>query len=413
MTSPGQRKGEDSHRNEDTRGSGVNQGGIAMQGRFRRGRAALMASALLALMASSGSGGAATADRQSLIGEFPVDVQALLTPDIPDEVIAALLKVRKMGPETLVIDDGGGELFKGEQIAYLNNWQKITGWTIKDLAPSPDPGQVKAQVDSGHPQWDMFETGSNGDAMLEEQAGLLAKLDMGLLKPVIDKFPKQGYAHTDYWVQYGLFGVLLTWDLRKWPMSGMHPMTPKDLFDLAKFPGKRCLFKYPEYGGTLEYPLLADGVPADKLYPLNVDRAFKKLDTIKNEIVWWSSGAESIEDIVKGDCAMGVTWHGRPALRSKEDPAFPSAQPGTAYCWRIRAGLHPRVLDTWMPSIHCSPTISHRRTSASSSMPSVMVSRSIPVASTTSAGNGASQAKTKPRRRPFRSPSTTQSTSRT
>ena len=56
----------------------------------------------------------------------------------------------------------------------------------------------------------MIETGSNGDAMVEEQAGLLAKLDMELLKPVIDKFPKQGYTHTDYWVQYGLFAVLLT-----------------------------------------------------------------------------------------------------------------------------------------------------------------------------------------------------------
>ena len=293
-----------------------------MRERFRWGKAALTASAMFALMFGS-SGRSAAADRQSLINEFPADVQALFTPDIPDEVIAALLKVRKAGPETLVIDDGGGELFKGEQIAYINNWEKITGWTVKDIAPSADPGQVKAQVDSGHPQWDMFETGSNGDAMLEEQAGLLAKLDMGLLKPAIDKFPKQGYANTDYWVQYGLFGVLLTWDLRKWPMSGTHPTTPRDLFDLAKFPGKRCLFKFPEYGGTLEYALLADGVAPDKLYPLDVDRAFKKLDTIKSEIVWWSSGAESIEDIVNGNCAMGVTWHGRPALRSKEDPSLP------------------------------------------------------------------------------------------
>ena len=90
-----------------------------MRRRFRWGRAALTASALLALTAGSGS--APAADRQSLIKEFPADVQALFTPDIPDEVIAALLKVRKMGPETLVIDDGGGELFKGEQIAYINS----------------------------------------------------------------------------------------------------------------------------------------------------------------------------------------------------------------------------------------------------------------------------------------------------
>jgi putative spermidine/putrescine transport system substrate-binding protein len=277
-------------------------------------------SAVTALMASS----AHAADRQSLIDQFPADVRPLLTSDIPDAVIAALLKVRNSGAGTLVLNDSGGELFKGEQIAYLNNWQKITGWTIKDIAPSPDPGQVKAQVDSGHPQFDMFETGSNGDAMTEEQAGLLAPLDMTLLNPIIAKFPQNaGYDHTDHWIQYGFFGVLLDWDTRKWPLSGPHPTTPADLFDTAKFPGKRCLFKYPEYGGTLEYALLADGVPADKLYPLDVDRAFKKLDTIKNDIVWWSSGAESVQRIVDGDCAMGVTWQGRPALRLKDDPKAP------------------------------------------------------------------------------------------
>jgi putative spermidine/putrescine transport system substrate-binding protein len=268
--------------------------------------------------------GADAADRQSLIEQFPADVRPLLTADVPDTVIAALLKVRNAGPGTLVLNDSGGELYKGEQIAYLNNWQKITGWTIKDIAPSPDPGQVKAQVDSGHPQFDLFETGSNGDAMAEEQDGLLEPLDMKLLEPVIAKFPQNaGYEHTNYWVQYGYFGVLLIWDTRKWPLSGEHPTTPSDLFDLAKFPGKRCLFKFPEYGGTLEYPLLAEGVPADKLYPLDLDRAFKKLDSIKNDVVWWSSGAESVQRIVNGDCAIGVTWHGRPALRLKDDPSAP------------------------------------------------------------------------------------------
>lgn len=270
------------------------------------------------------SGGAAADDRASLIAQFPADVRPLLTADIPDDVIAALLKVRKEGPDTLVLNHSGGELYKGEQIAYLGNWEKITGWTIKDIAPSPDPGQVMAQVKSGHPQFDVFETGSNGDAMSEEEAGLLADLDMTLLGPRIAAFPQNaGYQHTDHWVQYGFFGVLLIWDTRKWPVSGPHPTTPNDLFDTAKFPGKRCLFKFPEYGGTLEYPLLADGVSPTNLYPLDVDRAFKKLDTIKNEIVWWSSGAESVQRIVNGDCAMGVTWHGRPALRLKENPDAP------------------------------------------------------------------------------------------
>lgn len=289
-------------------------------------RWAIAASLLSALMPLGGSAAALAADRQSLINEFPAAVRPLLTADIPDAVIAALLKVRKAGPNVLVINDSGGELFKGEQIAYLGDWEKITGWRIKDIAPSPDPGQIKAQVDSGHPQFDLFETGSNGDATSEETAGLLAPLDMTLLKPLIDTFPKNaGYEYTDHWIQYSFFGVLLIWDTRKWPMSGPHPTTPDDLFDTAKFPGKRCLFKYPEYAGTLEYPLLADGVSPDQLYPLDVNRAFKKLDSIKNDAVWWSSGADSVQFIVNGNCAIGVTWQGRPALRVKDDPKIPIA----------------------------------------------------------------------------------------
>lgn len=280
-----------------------------------------LATGAIASMLTLGVGWAA--DREQLIAEFPEDVRPLLTLDIPDAVIEALLKVRKSGPNTLVQNDSGGELFKGQQIAYINNWEKITGWKVQDIAPSSDPGIVKAQVDSGNPQFDIFETGSIGDAMNEEQAGLLEKIDMDLLKPLFDKFPEgANYKHSDYWVQFGYFGVVLIWDTRKWPVSGLHPTTPNDLFDTAKFPGKRCLFKFPEYGGTLEFALLADGVAPDQLYPLDVDRALKKLDTIKNDTVWWLSGAESVQRIVGGDCAMGVTWHGRPALRLKEDPTL-------------------------------------------------------------------------------------------
>ncbi|TIN43494.1 MAG: extracellular solute-binding protein, partial [Mesorhizobium sp.] len=63
--------------------------------------------------------------------------------------------------------------------------------------------------------------------------------------------------------------------------------------------------------GVIEIALLADGVPADKLYPLDLDRAFKKLDTIKSEIVWWDSGAQSQQLIASGEAAFGQLWNGR------------------------------------------------------------------------------------------------------
>jgi putative spermidine/putrescine transport system substrate-binding protein len=80
---------------------------------------------------------------------------------------------------------------------------------------------------------------------------------------------------------------------------------------LAAFPGKRCMFQFPQYGWTLESALLADGVTPESLYPLDVTRAYNKLNTIKSHIVWWSSGAASIQDFENGSCDLGIIWSGR------------------------------------------------------------------------------------------------------
>lgn len=266
--------------------------------------------------------------RAGLVAAFPSDVRPLLTNDIPTSVIGALLRVRKSGPQTLVDWDSGGELYQGESLAYIDNWERITGWKVKDIAPNPDPGKVKAQVASGHPNFDFFETGGAGQTLLEEHQGLLHPLDMSLLGADVARFPKDaGIDWTKYrdkyWIDFGFLGAVITWDTRKWPVSGPHPTTPADLFNVKKFPGKRCFFKFPTGAGTLEYALLAAGVSPQHLYPLNTTLAFKKLDTIKSNIVWFLTGSEATNDIVNGECAMGVNWNGRPALALKSNPGLP------------------------------------------------------------------------------------------
>ncbi len=66
------------------------------------------------------------------------------------------------------------------------------------------------------------------------------------------------------------------------------PETPRQSFKICtipkRFPRKRCLFKYPQFSAVPESALLADGVPRDKLYPLDVDKALAKLDTIKSRL---------------------------------------------------------------------------------------------------------------------------------
>ena len=87
-----------------------------------------------------------------------------------------------------------------------------------------------------------------------------------------------------------------------------------DVFDLEKYPGKRSLEKRPI--NNMEWALICDGVAKDEVYdvlatPEGQDRALKKLDTIKDQVVWWSAGADTPQLLADGEVFMGSTYNGR------------------------------------------------------------------------------------------------------
>ncbi len=88
------------------------------------------------------------------------------------------------------------------------------------------------------------------------------------------------------------------------------PKNWADFWNVEKFPGRRSLRRNPI--DTLEQALMADGVPASELYPLDVERAFRSLEKIKRHIsIWWTSGAQAMQIIQNGDVDMVATWNGR------------------------------------------------------------------------------------------------------
>ena len=71
----------------------------------------------------------------------------------------------------------------------------------------------------------------------------------------------------------------------------------------------------------LELALLADRVPHDKVYPVHVDRASKKLEALKPDVTaWWSSGAQSAQLIADGEVDMIAIWNGRVSGAIKANP---------------------------------------------------------------------------------------------
>jgi putative spermidine/putrescine transport system substrate-binding protein len=102
--------------------------------------------------------------------------------------------------------------------------------------------------------------------------------------------------------------VVLIYNTKTYGENG--PKTWADFWDVEKFPGRRALGNFPTE--TLTVAALADGVPLDKVYPLDMDRAFAALERIKPHIaVWWDSGGQAMQLMKDGEVDMASIWNGR------------------------------------------------------------------------------------------------------
>lgn len=79
-----------------------------------------------------------------------------------------------------------------------------------------------------------------------------------------------------------------------------------DFYD-PDFPGQRGIMNYPKDMG-METALLADGVEADDLYPLDWDRAFDTLDRIRDQITFFETGAQQQDALATGAVDMMLAW---------------------------------------------------------------------------------------------------------
>ncbi|MDQ0457796.1 ABC transporter substrate-binding protein [Rhizobium paknamense] len=201
----------------------------------------------------------------------------------------------------MVFTSWGGTTQDVQKSAWADKFTAKEKINVLQDGPT-DYGKLKAMVEAKGVTWDVVDV--EGDYAIQAgQKGLLEKLDFS----VIDKASLDPRFVTDYSV--GSFYYSFVIGCNKDAVKAC-PKTWADLFDTKKFPGKRTFYKWSA-PGVIEAALLADGVKPDKLYPLDLDRAFKKLDTIKADIVWWSGGAQSQQLLASAEAPFGSFWNGR------------------------------------------------------------------------------------------------------
>jgi putative spermidine/putrescine transport system substrate-binding protein len=188
----------------------------------------------------------------------------------------------------------------GLRAAYFQPFEKATGIKIIEDTWNGEIGKIRAMVQAGKVTNDLFN-GNPWDGVTGCDEGILEKIDKKFLGDLSD-FTKDALSEcaisTDIWT------YMWAWDGDRQKFGpGGGPKTIADIFDTKKFPGKRGFPK--RIYALVETALLADGVPADKVYevlgsPGGLDRAFKKLDTIKKDIVWWTSNAQQPQLLADG-----------------------------------------------------------------------------------------------------------------
>jgi putative spermidine/putrescine transport system substrate-binding protein len=231
-----------------------------------------------------------------------------------DAVILALgLLVSVAGPgapseaqETLTITSWGGSSQDAQRKAYFEAFTKETGVVIKENVWSGELAKLEAMVKSGNVTWDVLSAGTTHIDQICE-SGLVERINIGMFGKKEDFVDG---ADRPCGVQSTFTGQVLGFKPARFADGG--PVRLADFFDLNKYPGKRGMRRGPQQ--QLEAALLADGVTPAQLYQVlgteaGLARAFKKLDSIKEQVVWFQSYSEAENLILSDEVVMAFGPH--------------------------------------------------------------------------------------------------------
>lgn len=235
---------------------------------------------------------------------------------VPIAMAVALTSAAAYSADSITVVSWGGAYSESQLKAYHVPFTAETG--IKVVAENYSGGiaEIKAQVEAGNVTWDVIDL---------EKADVIRACDEGLLVEINPKkLPKgdNGASAKKDFVDGGLedcgvanivWAKIIAYDASQFE-GKKAPSTLMDYFNINDFAGKRGMNKTPKV--NLERALIADGVAGKDVYKVlgteaGVDRAFAKLDSIKDSIVWWQAGSQPVQLLADGEVSMTSAYNGR------------------------------------------------------------------------------------------------------
>jgi len=193
--------------------------------------------------------------------------------------------------QRLVICGYGGSEGIAKRRAFYDPFTKTTGIEII-TASGVDLAKMKIQVEQKDVEWDIVDL---IDAWVPAAArmGLLEKIDDTIVNRA-DCIPQ---AKHEFAVGGSVYasGIAFPTDRFK----GKVPKTWQEFWNVKAIPGRRSLRN--RITDTLEIALMGDGVSASRVYPCDVERAFRALERIKPYVSHWIAQTEQTVTLIQQD----------------------------------------------------------------------------------------------------------------
>lgn len=215
-------------------------------------------------------------------------------------------RVPPIKSKSVVYANWGGDFAAATKEAMFDSFEKEYG--IKISTPSANYSKFEVMADSETAQWDAIDADGFAASQFKEK-GILQPLPDWVTR--VEGVPEQLRSHMSA-------GYIYSWALgySKESFPSKAPQDWKDFWDVSRFPGRRALPAY--WTGVLEVALLADGVDKDKLFPLDIERALKKLDEIRSNTIFYASLGEGQQLLGQGSVAMMMNTSSRTILLAQQ-----------------------------------------------------------------------------------------------
>ncbi|QFS84497.1 hypothetical protein FIU97_17205 [Roseivivax sp. THAF40] len=222
--------------------------------------------------------------------------------------------------DSMTLVSWGGAYQSSQQQAYVEPYLEMNdGVSVSwDESSAEAVAKLRAMNEAGNVTWDLVDVVA-ADAIRLCDEGLAMEVDHD---EILAAAPDGTDASDDFgdlivsdcYIPQIVYSTTFGYRTDMVPEGVDAPTEICDVFDLETYPGKRALEKRPI--NNVEWALLCDGVAKEDVYDVlateeGQDQALAKLDTIKDEVIWWSAGADTPQLLADGEIFMGSTYNGR------------------------------------------------------------------------------------------------------